>query len=177
VSEVTVTRITRLVKAAAPAVALLCMLAPLAPGATAAPKVTSSKVGAWEVLCATEGQSSICKMRQNVAFAGTNKTVLNWLLGYGKDGALASTVYVPNGVRLDTGLDVKWPASGSQNFKYDSCTKKSGCSATVALPKELLSGKAGKKKVEFTFYDAAKKPYVYSLSLNGFDKAAAKIKP
>lgn len=142
---------------------------------TAAAKPVVEKIGSWQLVCTAKKAPRVCKVRQMAYAPGTKSTILGWDLGYSKK-KLVSTVHVPNGVLMSSGLSVKWPDAGVVRVDYNGCEPTSGCSAKVEVPKALLS-KPSKKKVEFTFYDGAKKAYVYSLSLNGFQKAVAKAKP
>ena len=141
----------------------------------AAAKPVVEKIGSWQLVCTAKKAPRVCKMRQVAYAPGTKSTVMGWDIGYSK-GKLVSTVHVPNGVLMSRGLDVKWPDASTARADYTGCEATSGCAATVDVPKALLS-KASKKKVEFTFYDGAQNAYVYSLSLNGFQKAAAKLMP
>lgn len=145
------------------------------PSLAAGAKPVVEKIGAWQLVCTAKKAPRACKMRQVAYAPGTKSTVMGWDLGYSED-ALVSTVHVPNGVLMSRGLDVKWPDGGTARVDYTGCKPESGCAANVKVPKALLS-KASKKKVEFTFYDGAQKAYVYSLSLNGFQKAVGKLKP
>lgn len=169
------TNLFRSALAALPAVMLLCTFGGEA--GAAAPKVTTEKVGAWQLVCGGGKEARTCRAKQTTNATGTKQTVLGWSIGYGKDGTIVSNVFVPNGVMLGAGLNVKWPSGANQRLDYRVCEKASGCSAELPIPPELLTGKLGKKKVEFTFYNLSKQAFVYSLSLNGFDKVLAKMKP
>jgi len=133
------------------------------------------KIGAWQLICTAKKAPRVCHLRQTANMTGTKLTILGWDLSLEK-GALVSTVHVPNGVAQDLRLTVNWPDGGTASFDYQTCTKESGCGARVDVPKAVLGAKPSKKKVEFVFYDKSQKAYVYSLSLNGFQKGLAELK-
>ena len=158
------------------AAAFLSLLALSGQDAEAAKKPFVEKIGAWQLICTANKAPRVCRLRQTAKMTGTKLTIIGWDLAYEK-GKLVSMVYVPNGVAKDLRLTVKWPDAGTTGFDYQECTKESGCSARVDVPKKVLGAKPSKKKVEFVFYDNSKKAYSYALSLNGFQKGVAELKP
>lgn len=148
-----------------------------ATAAKAKAKMTTEKVGSWQYFCIVTDKAKACNIKQSGSRAGTKKTSLVWTLHYDKSKALLSTVHVPTGVDLKSGLSVKWPSGTVESFSYVSCNANAGCVARTSVPKELLTGKPSKGKVAFTFFSTGKKPYTVTLSMDGFQKGMAKLKP
>lgn len=158
------------------AASFLSLLAHSGEDAEAAKKPFVEKVGAWQLICTAKKAPRVCHLRQTAKMTGTKLTIIGWDLAYEK-GKLVSMVYVPNGVAQDRRLTVTWPDGATASFDYQQCTKESGCAARIDVPKAVLGAKPSKKKVEFVFYDKSKKAYSYALSLNGFQKGVAGLKP
>jgi invasion protein IalB len=135
----------------------------------AAPKQSApAQFGAWVVTCAevAEGAPKNCVARLAIRDKERNVTVINWLIGYNKDGQLLMEITTPSDVLIAPGLKMVIGERAAQSFAYLSCAA-AGCVTRIRPEALMLDDLRQAANVKLTIETPAGKAITFTIQVAG----------
>ncbi len=155
---------------------------PAASTPTAPPKVRRTETivdDNWTVTCAqTDAAQSrrICSATLRIAQpdkSGAQRVVFVWTIGR-QDGKLVSAIWVPSGVQIPPGMEIKIGDKEARRLGYSICMP-DHCESLLPLEDAVAKSLGGAQSTEITIRAAAGSDVKFTVNMKGFSQALADL--
>jgi invasion protein IalB len=134
-------------------------------------KVSKETIGAWAVQCSeVSGQEKQCNLSQTLINNRKRQRVASWIIGKNGEGVLMSSVTVPAGVDVSSGVSIQIGDADSFQVPFKTCVK-TGCVAQFKASSAVVNAMSRYKKAVVTVQTLQKKGINLTFSLSGFTRA------
>lgn len=132
----------------------------------------------WKTACETPSEgATVCHVFQRITMKDSGKQLLHVAVGYPKPDEPPVVVFtLPLGIALPPGVMFKVEDGEGVRAPFTVCTP-DGCRAGLKLTDELVTAMQKGMKATLAFASIEAKGYNVPVSLKGFSKALASLKP
>ena len=133
----------------------------------------------WTVTCAQTDQSGakrLCSAALRIAQSdknGAQRIVFTWVLGH-QDNKLMSAIYVPTGVQIPPGVEIKIGPQEARKLGYSACAP-DHCEALLPLEDAVVKSLSAAPTTEITIRAANGADAKFTVNMKGFAQALADI--